>query len=195
MCARCVCACMRVCVRMHVCVHVCCMCLILSSPGLLTVDSTQRLTLPQLLSHPWMVSGHANPGTPLATPTALNSGDSTEVCNVGNGLADDIGGSMVMLQCKDYTHPHPLPLPLSLSLSLLFSFSLCLPLSPLCLPLPLSLTECCECHIQSVLHVHCSKGSLLLARCLQCSSSKEEKGEQVSCQASPHGGRGPANGV
>ena len=177
------------CVRVHACVHVCCMCPILSSPGLLTVDSTQRLTLPQLLSHPWMVSGHANPGTPLATPTALNSGDSTEVCNVGNGLADNIGGSMVMLQCKDYIHPHPLPLPLS-PILLLPPF----PFSSLPSP-PLSLAECCECYIQSVLHVHCSKGSLLLARCLQCSSSKEEKGEQVSCQASPHGGRGPANGV
>ena len=61
----------------------------LSSPGLLTVDSTQRLKLPQLLSHPWMVSGHPNPGTPLATPTALNSGDSTEVCHVESGHIND----------------------------------------------------------------------------------------------------------
>ena len=80
----------------EVSVHVACVCdhqlyilchpRLLRHPGLLKVDSTQRLKLPQLLSHPWMMSGHTNPGTPLATPTALNSGDSTEVGNVMNGL-------------------------------------------------------------------------------------------------------------
>ena len=47
--------------------------------GLLTVDPHLRLTISQLIAHPWLSPDQSVSDAPLATPTTLSSAGSTEV--------------------------------------------------------------------------------------------------------------------
>lgn len=51
-----------------------CVCVSLSSPGLLTVDPSKRLKIREVVNHEWLRGGTCLPHTPLMTPGILGKG-------------------------------------------------------------------------------------------------------------------------